>query len=404
MSNQKALYPNIIPRGNSIQVTFSLPGHGRRRETVKISPTAKNQLLWVSKLEAIRDDIFRDTFVYENYFPDSKWVKRSKKTTRGQTVRAAMDVWLKRIKPEKKTSTNDSYRSSANILTAHFGEEKLLSELSVDDINQFVIAFRDQGKVTKTIRNKFCPLRGALQNQFSLPYETKMRLLEATGVGTTVAEKENPTRPSPYDLFEMTSLLDNLEGANLDLIKFYFGSGARSGEAFALCWEDIDEKDRTASIVTSLTAGTYSTPKHESARCLPLGDMAWEAIVAQRTRTFALPPVKIGNFGFKRPVFYNPRTNAPWLGSGQLRDMVWEDLIVASGVRHRSQYSTRHSFASMALMYGKNPLWVAGHLGHVDGAMVTRVYGRYLKDADKFKDHPLMHSMFKNAGAPVSLK
>ena len=42
---------------------------------------------------------------------------------------------------------------------------------------------------------------------------------------------------------------------------------------------------------------------------------------------------------------------------------------------------TRHSFATNALSYGENPLWIAKVMGHRNADMIIKVYGKFIEDA-----------------------
>ncbi|RMH36814.1 MAG: hypothetical protein D6694_13555, partial [Gammaproteobacteria bacterium] len=47
-------------------------------------------------------------------------------------------------------------------------------------------------------------------------------------------------------------------------------------------------------------------------------------------------------------------------------------------VRYRPPYQTRHTYASMMLSAGANPLWVARQMGHKDWGMIRKRYGRWI--------------------------
>ena len=57
---------------------------------------------------------------------------------------------------------------------------------------------------------------------------------------------------------------------------------------------------------------------------------------------------------------------------------MWEPLLKRAGVRYRNPYQMRHTFASTLLTAGANPFWIATQLGHVDGEMVFKIYGRWI--------------------------
>ncbi|MBN4053362.1 tyrosine-type recombinase/integrase [Haliea sp. AH-315-K21] len=51
-----------------------------------------------------------------------------------------------------------------------------------------------------------------------------------------------------------------------------------------------------------------------------------------------------------------------------------------AGLKYRNPYQTRHTYASILLSSGKNPLWVAQQMGHKDWGMIRKVYGRWIED------------------------
>lgn len=54
--------------------------------------------------------------------------------------------------------------------------------------------------------------------------------------------------------------------------------------------------------------------------------------------------------------------------------------IKKAGVRYRNPYQTRHTYASMMLSAGENPLWVVTQMGHRDTEMIIKHYGRWIPD------------------------
>ena len=97
---------------------------------------------------------------------------------------------------------------------------------------------------------------------------------------------------------------------------------------------------------------------------------AIEAIKAQKSFT-----------ADKDHVFHNPVTNEPWKNSDRVKRF-WDRILKRSGVEYRIPYTTRHTFASMTLSSGANPMWVAKQMGHKDWGMIRKVYGRWIPDVD----------------------
>ena len=79
-----------------------------------------------------------------------------------------------------------------------------------------------------------------------------------------------------------------------------------------------------------------------------------------------------------RYVFPSPEA-AP-LEVNNLRNRVWYPALEKAGLRKRTMYQTRHTFASLMLSYGEDPLWVARMMGHTSTEMLYRHYGKFIRN------------------------
>ena len=61
--------------------------------------------------------------------------------------------------------------------------------------------------------------------------------------------------------------------------------------------------------------------------------------------------------------------------TSNLRRRIWKRALEKAGVPYREMKQTRHSFATNALSFGENPLWIAKVMGHRDTDMIIRVHG-----------------------------
>lgn len=82
-------------------------------------------------------------------------------------------------------------------------------------------------------------------------------------------------------------------------------------------------------------------------------------------------------------VFQNPRTRERWAADQSIRKTMWHPARKKVGFRYRRPYQTRHTYASIMLSAGEHPMWVAQQIGHSDWTMITRVYGRWMPDANR---------------------
>jgi integrase len=76
------------------------------------------------------------------------------------------------------------------------------------------------------------------------------------------------------------------------------------------------------------------------------------------------------------------KTGKP-LEVNNLRNRVWYPAIAAAGLRRRTMYQTRHTFASLMLSHGEDPLWVARMLGHTSLDMIFKHYGKFIRNRSR---------------------
>ena len=62
-----------------------------------------------------------------------------------------------------------------------------------------------------------------------------------------------------------------------------------------------------------------------------------------------------------------------------MRERNWSRVIRKSGLRKRTLYQCRHSYAALQLSRGENPQYVAHQMGHTTLEMIIRHYGRWMR-------------------------
>jgi integrase len=85
------------------------------------------------------------------------------------------------------------------------------------------------------------------------------------------------------------------------------------------------------------------------------------------------------------------------LGVDNLRNKIWYPALTQASLRKRTMYQTRHSFASLMLSHGEDPLWVARMLGHTTLDMIFRHYGKFIRNRMR-KDGARFLQGFAEAG------
>lgn len=381
---QKTKYPGICKSEKSIQISFNLENGERRREVKKLCPTNAN-LRWADNFRgAILIAIEKGTFCYSDYFPRSKYLKRS--DTRKRVFIRNM-IWKNEVQnPDNRLRiiTMEKARAGMRSIETHLGDI-LISELTRADIKLYVKKMRDQkGASTITIKKYLVPLRkvivwGLDQNLVDKdPFQGFV-------IKKTLEEEEEAAlnQIDPFDVDEVERIIGKATGQLKNMVQFCFWTGLRLCELFALGWENIDFANGEATVEIDIVNGRYGLTKTNRARTITLNKDALQALQNQREHTYMKPAIKL-RLGKKerelRPIFYDSRFDRPFTKTQELQ-RIWPNLLRRAKVRLRPAKNMRHSYASMSLSSGEDEKWVANQLGHTTTEMLQRTYGKWLDGA-----------------------
>ncbi len=356
---------------SSIEISFSYQGE-RCREKIKLKPTPANLKRSERHRAAILDAIERGTFDYAVTFPNSKnAIRFTLEPGAAITVEKYLNDWWRTEENELKASTRATDRRTLfNQIIPEFGH-LALNALTWAQIRDWV---KGQGWGRKTQNNKLSLLRRALNEAVEQelihhhPMADKVIRRRKTRNKTGAASKP---KIDPFSHEERTALIDTATGQLKNLVQFALWTGLRPSELFALDWGHIDWINKRVYVSAALTQDAKEieeTKTEAGERVLDLLPPAIAALTTQKKHTFMLG----------QEVFQNPHTLERWTGDLALRQRQWKTLLKRAGVRYRPPKQMRHTFASMTLMAGESPQWVAQQLGHTDWTFTARVYYRWI--------------------------
>lgn len=361
-----ARMPNGISiRGNSIQLSFPL--HGVQcRETIRCggSPTKAHIEQIKNKRQSILYEISIGTFDYSQHFPNSnsKIAKQFRKNGKSVSVKDAILEWFKRIEKKCAASTVKDYISIIDhSLIPEFGAYKL-DELRPGDVKNWMVKLQETIS-NKRINNILIPLRQA----FREAYEDE--IIESNPLSRVRNLPIHTREPKPFNQKEITKILSQLDGQNLNLIQFAFYSGLRTSELIGLKWEDVDLENNRIHVRRAIVRNKEKSTKTASGlRTVNLLPEAKAALIDQKQYT-----EQANEF-----VFHDSRSNIRWKSDQAIRKALWKPALKKAGVEYRCPYQTRHTYASMLLMQGKDPMYVAQQMGHKDWGSIRKNYGRWI--------------------------
>lgn len=349
-------------RGGSIRVNYRLDGATKKGTLMsggKPLPVTQANIKYAERVAAqIRTEIRLGVFVASKYFETAM---------DGGTVEKALQVWLSSIRVAD--STRKAYETAARFwcsvdVGGAFGA-KLTRSVRHSHI---AIALRTlDGKSGKTINNYRSVLSSALELQ------VLEGTIEHNPCNSVPWAKWQKDPPDPFTLSEVWEILKYAEKhwpAPVHLmLKFWFFSGLRTSELFGLRWGSVDWKGGKVLIHEARVRGQdKANTKTDRTRLVELNSQSLEALKAMKAHTFMAGD----------RVFVNPRTGEAWNNELAFRRF-WAPALKALGILYRRAYNCRHTFATMLLMSGARPMWVADQMGHDLKVLLDR-YARWLPD------------------------
>lgn len=355
MARRPAKPTGVIVRDAHLQIDLRTYGFGKER--LDLAPTPAN----IAYAQRLRNEILgkieRGTFALAEYFPSSP---RKSKDAPSLTVGDLAREWLKVKKATVKHSTAHHYEQT--ITSKHFAE--------VDGVLLGQFGFRElQDALSKLPKNPKTFNNIATVWRQILEYGFRAKLLAEPLHNSVEMRKSQPPGPDPFTREEIAQVLAKITSdRGRNYFDFAFFSGMRPSELIALRWSRIG--DGTASVDKALTRGQEGEVKNYRARLVELTSRATDALERQRAITGEGTHVFVGEDG------------KPYTTTDGPLDAWWKPAIAASGLRYRDARQTRHTFATICLMGGITPGWVARQMGH-SPEMFFRVYSRWIEGADK---------------------
>ena len=365
---------SIRVRGSgNLQIDFRYMG-ARCREQTALPDTPANRKTLAKLILKIEAEILLGTFVYSNYFPNSKMVARFEKqqqrllagnrASRLPSFAEFANIWLDEMQVSWRVSYEKTMRLIVqNRLIPHFGE------MEVDHITRAdLIQFRATlGKVYRGNGQKFSAgyinrhlkiiqmilCEAADRYQFTAPVRLKPLKMKKSDV-------------DPFTLDEVECFLMLVPVAFVDYYIVRFFTGMRTGEIDGLKWRFVDF-DRGIILVREIWVGGRAeyTKNDGSQREIIMSQPVRESLERQFKATGA------GEFVFAT------RNGTPY-NHRNVTQRIWYPTLKACGLRERVPYQTRHTAATLWLAAGENPEWIASQGGQKTTEMLFRVSNRFV--------------------------
>ncbi|MCQ8895694.1 site-specific integrase [Limnobacter humi] len=391
----------------------------RCRERSVLADTKQNRLKLELLMNLIESEIKAGQFCYRNYFPNSSLLEKIEALENHQrmpipgtvSIPMAQQPVMQPVGPpssighptfgefaEKFIAENESIWKRSNLRTKqetlekwlrpHFGT-KVISSITKQDILEFrSVLAKAPGKKPGTtmsasrINHVMTSVSQILSEaadrfNFNTPFQNIKRL------------RIKKTDVHPFTLEEVELILKYCRPDFRNYFATKFFTGMRPGEIHGLKWKYVDLEKRIITIRETVVEGYEETPKTAgSNRDIRISPQVYEALNAQWEMT--------GN----RSVYVFANANGGPLTNRNMSNRVWYPLLRSLGLKPRTPYQTRHTFATLMLAAGESPEWIAFQMGHSSTEMLFKVYSRYVPNLTRRDGSAFERMLAANFGSP----
>jgi integrase len=268
--------------------------------------------------------------------------------------------WVKIMTQEVKSSTLDDYPGAMNHhILPKFGNVPI-SEIAFAEVEEF----RSKMKCSNKRKNNVLVPMGSV-----MTFALKARLIDRNPMD--LVENLTASKPEihPLSIDEVHRFLEVVKPQYKNFFVVAFFTGMRSGEMAFLRWEHVDFRLGVIKVRKTRVRGKEGRPKTPaSIRDIKMVPPVVEALRAQRKATMGKSEYVFLNF-YGRPL----RPNS-------VNYHIWKPALKKAGLKPRSLYQTRHTFATLTLDGGEVPGWVQKMMGHVSLKMILERYYSYIRD------------------------
>jgi integrase len=373
----------------AIEIQFQFKGVACKHVLKNLDPNKSANQRYACNLKAeISNKIALGIFTYTDYFPNAKRANIFGYSVSNITMKKLFKSYLSDVQRSYPHSTLRAYKKSCDAhLIPVFGHIKAI-DLTTLHIKDWV---RSRNCTLKSIRNDLTPLRSVLE-QAVCDEVIERNPLDKIIISKLIDREKSASRykVEPFTENEINLILEVAEDYHPEyrnVIQFAFYSGLRTSELFGLRWTDIDWDAGTLhvqrAIVEKKLKDTKTLGSNRIVILIPLARNSLEYQLKLKTPE----QLYVFNRPYERGHFFDY----------QHLHRPWNTILKRAGVKYRTQYQTRHTYASQLLSSGENPLFVANQMGHKTTEMIMRRYGRWVQQGQENEGHTFISNYGQNS-------
>ncbi len=372
IKNEFTLYTRDYKGEKNLQLNY----HDKKNKRFRISLRKATDCLRMNADEALeyfKNKSLKEILAFINRLEAMKQANKRVKNAEKQTQRIQSKITilqaLKRFLALKIGLKQTSINSLENVFNSIFKLMGLKESDKLKKITREKITQYHQASLKLYRKNTIHNFNANLKS-FLAFCESERFLSQNPYYAITLKNALAAKAIDPFNLEEVKMLIQNAPSLRLKaFLVVAFFTGMRTGEQLALQWEDIDFNEKTISINKSLNElGQITSPKNNpSIREVDLLEPV-EKILKELQ---ASEPAN------KKFVFIDmPKRSS-------IFQRHFKALLKGLDLKDRKLYTTRHTFASLMLSQGEEPMWVSKTLGHKDLNTTYSTYSHFIPNQDK---------------------
>lgn len=330
-----------------------------------------------------------------------------------------LDQWMEKYcKVALKPATVENYEKNIRLRIKPALGQYALSSVKTASIQKLINDMFNEGYSRNTISTVKRILSGAMRYAIDTDGVLLVNPTARVRLPSVRAVPENPTRSSP-NVFIPPEMIDRIfarfpEGTSTFIpMQLGYRCGMRIGEAFGVCWDDVDFDAMTISIKRQAQWDVekqqwYMTaPKYDSFRTIEMDEKLGEILQREHekqlrarqyygeryTQLFVSVDGIINTTGEGNKIFpVAVREDGTYIGPRTMQhasSVIHHEL----GYSEFTFHSLRHTHATMLVESGAPIKYVQERLGHKDAQVTMRIYS-HLSQKQKSDGRALIDKIF----------
>ena len=321
----------------------------------------------ITEARRLRDDYINDIKLYGS-------IKKEESVKETKLFGEVAQQWAEIMSQKVKSSTLKDYRCAMNhYILPRFGN-MLIKDIDFLDVEEF----RSKLKCSnKRKNNVLVPMRSVMK------FALKAGLIDKNPMGLIDNLKVSKPEIYPLSIDEVHRFLDVVRPLYKNFFQVAFYTGMRFGEMAVLKWKNVDFRLGVIKVRETLVRREEGRPKTKgSIRDIKMLPPVVQALREQRKTTMGKSDYVFLNY-YGRPLLPN-----------SLNFHIWKPALKKAGLKPRSLYQTRHTFATLMLDAGELPGWVQKMMGHESLKMILERYYSYIKNYQRDDGSAFMENVY----------